>query len=191
MDRLADYRRKRDSARTPEPVPRSEAAPTASDGQSSEGTAGIFVVQEHHARRLHWDFRLERNGVLVSWALPKGVPPDPAPNNLAVHTEDHPLEYAGFHGEIPRGEYGAGSVTIWDHGTYDVLKWNEREVKVHLHGERLTGGYVLFATGRKIWSTPRAGLPLPAKLTPMLAVPGGAPSRDLGAWAVEFKWDGV
>jgi len=109
-DRLAEYRGKRDPARTPEPVP--GAAP----GTVPSGSSGIFVVQEHHARRLHWDFRLERDGVLVSWALPKGVPDDPAVNHLAVHTEDHPLEYAGFHGEIPRGEYGAGAVTIWDHG---------------------------------------------------------------------------
>src|ERR1700751_4200862 len=191
MDRLADYRRKRDSARTPEPVPRSEAAPTASDGQSSEGTAGIFVVQEHHARRLHWDFRLERNGVLVSWALPKGVPPDPAPNNLAVHTEDHPLEYAGFHGQIPRGEYGAGAVTIWDHGTYELLKWDEREGKVVLRGERLAGGYVLFATGGKNWMIHRERLPLPDTLTPMLAAPSAAPTSDFGAWGGGFKWDGV
>ena len=148
-------------------------------------------MQEHHARRLHWDFRLERNGVLVSWALPKGVPDDPGMNHLAVHTEDHPLEYAGFHGEIPRGEYGAGAVTIWDHGTYEVLKWDEREVKVNLHGERLAGGYVLFATGGKNWMIHRERLPLPATLTPMLAVPGEPPSRDRGAWSVEFKWDGV
>ena len=97
MDRLAEYRGKRDPARTPEPVPAGEP-----DGTGDQ--AGIFVVQEHHARRLHWDFRLERDGVLVSWALPKGVPDDPAQNHLAVHTEDHPLEYATFHGEIPRGE---------------------------------------------------------------------------------------
>src|SRR5215469_14559494 len=118
MDRLTDYRRKRDAARTPEPVPpSSEPGQSAADGTAAEGTAGIFVVQEHHARRLHWDFRLERDGVLVSWALPKGVPGDPAINHLAVHTEDHPMEYATFSGEIPRGEYGAGAVTIWDHGT--------------------------------------------------------------------------
>src|ERR1700751_3025072 len=145
MDRLADYRRKRDSARTPEPVPRSEAAPTASDGQSSEGTSGVFVIQEHHARRLHWDFRLERDGVLVSWALPKGVPGDPAVNHLAVHVEDHPLEYASFHGEIPRGEYGAGSVTSWDHGTDDVDKWPDREVTDTRHGQRLGRGDFLLA----------------------------------------------
>jgi bifunctional non-homologous end joining protein LigD len=152
---------------------------------------GIFVVQEHHARRLHWDFRLERDGVLVSWALPKGVPDDPAMNHLAVHTEDHPLEYAGFHGEIPRGEYGAGPVTIWDQGTYEVLKWDEREVKVILHGERLTGGYALFATGGKNWMIHRERLPLPATLTPMLASPGKPPARDRAAWSVEMKWDGV
>ena len=114
MDRLADYRSKRDPARTPEPVPDSPAGAETPDGP-------VFVVQEHHARRLHWDLRLERDGVLVSWALPKGVPDDPAVNHLAVHTEDHPLEYATFHGEIPRGEYGAGSMTIWDQGTYEVV----------------------------------------------------------------------
>jgi bifunctional non-homologous end joining protein LigD len=196
-DRLADYRGKRDPSRTPEPVPAvppQEApggtGPGGGPGLSGE-VGGTFVVQEHHARRLHWDFRLERNGVLVSWALPKGVPDDPGVNHLAVHTEDHPLEYAGFHGEIPRGEYGGGQVTIWDHGTYEVLKWDEREVKVSLRGERLAGGYVLFATGGKNWMIHRERLPLPATLTPMLAVPGEAPSRDLGAWSVEFKWDGV
>jgi bifunctional non-homologous end joining protein LigD len=157
------------------------------------GSGGIFVVQEHHARRLHWDFRLERDGVLVSWALPKGVPYDPAVNHLAVHTEDHPLEYAGFQGEIPRGEYGGGPVTIWDQGTYEVLKWDEREVKVILHGSRVTGGYVLFATGGKNWMIhrERLPLPLPATLTPMLASPGKPPTGDLSAWSVEMKWDGV
>jgi bifunctional non-homologous end joining protein LigD len=186
-DRLEEYRGKRDPSRTPEPVP----AVPPEEAARGTGSAGTFVVQEHHARRLHWDFRLERNGVLVSWALPKGVPDDPGVNHLAVHTEDHPLEYAGFHGEIPRGEYGAGAVTIWDHGTYEVLKWDEREVKVNLHGGRLAGGYVLFATGGKNWMIHRERLPLPTTLTPMLAVPGEPPSRDRGAWSVEFKWDGV
>jgi len=184
VDRLAEYRGKRDPARTPEPVP--AIPPGAGSGES-----GIFVVQEHHARRLHWDFRLERDGVLVSWALPKGVPDDPAVNHLAVHTEDHPLEYANFAGEIPRGEYGAGSVTLWDRGTYQVLKWDEREVKVNLHGERLSGGYVLFATGGKNWMIHRERRPLPATLTPMLAAPGRPPAGSLDAWGVEFKWDGV
>src|SRR5438477_866089 len=115
--RLDRYRDMRDFEATPEP-----------SGGTPAGGAPTFVVQEHHARRLHWDFRLERDGVLVSWALPKGVPDDPAVNHLAVHTEDHPLDYAGFQGEIPRGEYGAGQVIITDHGTYDVDKWTEREV---------------------------------------------------------------
>ncbi|MFI5427895.1 non-homologous end-joining DNA ligase [Aeromicrobium sp. UC242_57] len=107
-DRLTQYRSMRDPSKTPEPVPDSL---TPTDGQS-------FVIQEHHASRLHWDFRLEHDGVLVSWALPKGVPTDPAKNHLAVQTEDHPLDYGTFEGTIPRGEYGAGEVTIWDAGTY-------------------------------------------------------------------------
>lgn len=188
MDRLAEYRRKRDQARTPEPVPPSSRAP------SPAGESGIFVVQEHHARRLHWDFRLEHDGVLVSWALPKGVPEDPEVNHLAVHTEDHPMEYAGFEGEIPRGEYGAGQVTITDHGTFDAVKWTDREVKVTLHGERLHGGYVLFATDRdggKNWMIHRERLPLPSSLTPMLATRDSPPDWDLEAWGIEMKWDGV
>jgi bifunctional non-homologous end joining protein LigD len=190
MDRLTDYRRKRDAARTPEPVPSSEHEPPAPD----KTAAGIFVVQEHHARRLHWDFRLERDGVLVSWAVPKGVPDDPAVNHLAVHTEDHPLEYAQFHGEIPKGEYGAGQVIIWDHGTYDVDKWTDHEVKVTLHGQRLHGGYVLFATDRdggKNWMMHRERLSLPSSLKPMFASLGRPPDHDLDDWAVEMKWDGV
>jgi bifunctional non-homologous end joining protein LigD len=190
VDPLAEYRGKRDPARTNEPFP--HVPPAASrPGGTQAGDAGLFVVQEHHARRLHWDFRLERDGVLVSWALPKGVPADPAANHLAVRTEDHPLEYAGFHGEIPRGEYGAGQVTIWDHGTYEVVKWTDREVKVDLRGTRVSGGYALFATGGKNWMIHRERLPLPAALAPMLASPGRAPARDLAAWAVEMKWDGV
>ena len=184
MDRLAEYRGKRDPSRTPEPVPAAPPGP-------GPGASRTFVVQEHHARRLHWDFRLERDGVLVSWALPKGVPDDPAVNHLAVRTEDHPLEYARFQGEIPRGEYGAGTVTLWDLGTYEVLKWDEREVKVNLHGERVNGGFVLFATGGRNWMIHRERQPLPAALQPMLAAPGSPPARGLAAWTVEFKWDGV
>lgn len=207
MDKLADYRGKRDPSRTPEPVPPAQtpegAIPQSPPGApasgaaiqaSQAGRAGIFVIQEHHARRLHWDFRLERDGVLVSWALPKGVPDDPAVNHLAVHTEDHPLEYAQFHGEIPRGEYGGGKVTIWDHGTYELVKWEDREVKVILHGTRVCGGYALFSVDRsanKDWIIHRERLALPAAMRPMLAVTGTFPARDTAAWAVEMKWDGV
>jgi bifunctional non-homologous end joining protein LigD len=182
VDRLQAYRGKRDAARTPEPVP--------GPGASPAGPGGTFVIQEHHARRLHWDFRLERDGVLVSWALPKGVPVDPAVNHLAVHTEDHPLEYGSFEGQIPRGEYGAGAVTIWDQGSYETLKWAPSEVKVVLHGQRVTGGYVLFQTKGNQWMIHRERLSLPAALRPMLAVTGPVP-RDRDHWALEMKWDGV
>src|ERR1700731_4680239 len=109
---LRSYRAKRDAAKTPEPM--GDAA-----GVRSRQKRPMFVVQEHHARALHWDFRLEHDGVLVSWALPKGVPDDPHVNHLAVHTEDHPLEYGSFEGDIPKGEYGGGRVSLWDHGDYD------------------------------------------------------------------------
>jgi len=128
FDRLEKYRSMRDDAKTPEPVP-AEPAPT------SDGTS--FVIQEHHARRLHFDFRLEHDGVLVSWALPKGVPTESGVNHLAVQTEDHPLEYGAFEGRIPAGEYGAGEVTIWDAGSYELEKWRDgKEVIVVLHGEK-------------------------------------------------------
>ena len=185
MDKLRAYRDKRDATRTPEPVP--------ADAPDSEHPGGnTFVIQEHHARRLHWDFRLERDGVLVSWALPKGVPVDPAVNHLAVHTEDHPLEYGGFEGEIPKGEYGAGAVTIWDHGTYETQKWTPREVKVRLHGERVSGGFALFQTGGNQWMIHRERQLLPAGIRPMLAFTGPVPApKDLDNWALEMKWDGV
>ena len=130
-DRLDTYRAKRDADRTPEPVP--TAAPRPGSGDS-------FVIQEHHARRLHHDFRLERDGVLVSWAVPKLTPLQPKVQHLAVQTEDHPLEYGWFEGTIPRGEYGGGEVTIWDAGRYSTEKWRDgREVIVTLHG-RPDGG---------------------------------------------------
>ena len=131
FERLATYNARRDPARTPEPFDTPVVEPVETPG------APTFVIQEHHARRLHWDFRLEREGVLVSWALPKGEPTDPGQNHLAVQTEDHPLAYGSFEGSIPRGEYGGGEVTIWDAGTYDLEKWREgKEVIVTLRSER-------------------------------------------------------
>jgi bifunctional non-homologous end joining protein LigD len=190
-DKLTTYRAKRDGRRTPEPVPPAGPLPTGSDD--------TFVIQEHHARRLHWDFRLERDGVLVSWALPRGVPDDPKRNHLAVHTEDHPLEYATFASEIPKGEYGGGKVTIWDRGTYDCEKWDDREVKVVLHGERVQGRYVLFKTDGDNWMIHRMDSPahpdddpMPELIKPMLATAGQLPSAATeDAWAFEMKWDGV
>jgi bifunctional non-homologous end joining protein LigD len=187
--KLAEYAAKRDFKRTTEPgakVPRKPAK------------APRFVVQEHHARRLHWDFRLEHDGVLVSWAVPKGVPPDPKKNHLAVHVEDHPLDYINFAGEIPAGNYGAGQVSIWDHGTYDTEKWSDREVMVVLHGKRLQGRYVLFRTNGENWMIHRMDppqdperKPMPERIEPMMAKVGTAiPSPD-SAWGFEFKWDGI
>jgi bifunctional non-homologous end joining protein LigD len=139
MPDLTEYRRRRDPERTPEPVP--------ADGPLPRGNDDVFVIQEHHARRLHYDVRFERDGVLVSWAVPKGLPTETGVVRLAVHTEDHPLEYADFAGEIPKGEYGGGQVIIWDRGHYETEKWTDREIQVNLHGQRVQGRYVFFQTG--------------------------------------------
>ncbi|MEA2423454.1 MAG: bifunctional non-ous end joining protein LigD, partial [Thermoleophilaceae bacterium] len=98
-----------------------------------------FVIHEHSATRLHWDLRLEHDGVLLSWAIPNGIPMTPEENRKAVHTEDHPLEYLDFHGEIPKGNYGAGTMTIWDRGTYEPEKVRDDKVNVTFHGERVQG----------------------------------------------------
>ncbi len=184
---LEAYLRKRDPARTPEPMPE---ATGAAEAEPCAAGAGMFVVQEHHARALHWDVRLERDGVLVSWAVPKGVPDDPGRNHLARRTEDHPLAYADFAGVIPRGEYGAGTVTIWDRGTYELVKWEPGEIKVVLRGQRLSGGYVLFRTGGDDWMMHRERAAMPAWVRPMLATSRELP-RDEEGWAYEMKWDGV
>jgi DNA ligase D, 3''-phosphoesterase domain len=113
-----------------------------------------FVVQEHQSHKLHYDLRLERDGVLKSWAVPKGIPKTAGEKHLAVAVEDHPLEYATFEGEIPKGEYGAGTVTIWDHGTYETRHWDDEKIEVTLNGNRLNGEYVLVKfkpAGEKDW----------------------------------------
>jgi bifunctional non-homologous end joining protein LigD len=144
-DRLATYRSMRDRAKTPEPVP---AEPP---DQQADGFR--FVIQEHHARRLHYDVRLEHDGVLASWAVPKAPPTDPKINHLAVRTEDHPMEYLTFHGTIPKGQYGAGAMRIWDTGSYRLHKWREgKEVIVTLFGQPQGGlggvrKYALIHTG--------------------------------------------
>jgi bifunctional non-homologous end joining protein LigD len=189
-DRLERYRGKRDPGATPEPA--GDAA-----GAAQPGEAPRFVVQEHHARSLHWDLRLEHDGVLASWAVPRGIPPGPERNHLAVRTEDHPLEYLDFHGDIPAGQYGAGTMAIWDRGTYDVHKFRDDEVMVTFHGERVRGRYVLFRTKGDDWMIHRMDPPddperepMPGELAPMLARTGPLPPDD-GRWAFEIKWDGV
>jgi bifunctional non-homologous end joining protein LigD len=195
---LDEYRRKRDPAATSEPMPPARPVPvTRRSGSARSAAAGnSFVVQQHHASALHWDFRLERDGVLVSWAVPKGLPTDPAVNRLAVHVEDHPLEYGGYDGTIGPGQYGSGAVTIWDSGTYQSEKWTDREVKVVLAGHRVQGRFVLFQTGGKNWMMHRMDGPpdpdwkrLPDRLAPMLATAGSLP-RGAG-WAYEMRWAGI
>ena len=173
-DRLEAYRLKRDSSTTPEPVPPG-IAPT------SDGTS--FVIQEHHARGLHWDFRLEHDGVLVSWALPKGVPTDRRRNHLAVQTEDHPLDYGTFEGTIPAGEYGAGEVTIWDSGEFELEKWREgKDIIVTLHSERRgSRRFALIHTNDDDWLIHLMEADVPVTVDDRAADPdssAGAPGRS-------------
>ena len=185
---LREYRRKRDPKKTPEPF----------SGRKRE-KAPIFVVQRHDARRLHYDFRLERDGVLASWAVPKGVPLEPGSQRLAVHVEDHPLEYASFEGEIPKGQYGAGQVEIWDSGTYELLEEKkDGGLTVRLEGERLQGTWALvpakLSGDPKNWLILRkredgAGPSKRGEYTPMLAtLVDDLPKGD--DWVFEVKWDG-
>ncbi|MCW3984397.1 MAG: non-homologous end-joining DNA ligase [Candidatus Bathyarchaeota archaeon] len=131
-EKLSEYTSKRNFQQTPEPK-----------GTNKTKEPQIYVIQEHHARQLHWDLRLEKDGVLKSWAVPKGIPQTSNVRHLAVETEDHPYEYASFEGEIPKGQYGAGTVKIWDKGHFDVKLWEKDKIEVNLHGQRLEGRYVL------------------------------------------------
>lgn len=193
VDRLTTYRRMRDRDKTSEPIP---VEPPQAGGNDR------FVIQEHHARRLHYDFRLERDGVLVSWAVPKNLPDSPSVNHLAVHTEDHPMDYLTFAGEIPRGEYGGGRVVVWDSGTYDTEKFRDNpvegpdnggEVIVTLHGEKIEGRYALIQTDGRNWLAHRMKeqqRPTAADLAPMLSTPGSVKRLTKGQWVFEGKWDG-
>ncbi len=188
--KLSEYKRKRDPKKTPEPF----------GAKRAQGKEPIFVVQRHDARRLHYDFRLERNGALASWAVPKGVPLEPGQQNLAVHVEDHPLDYATFEGEIPKGEYGAGTVEIWDSGTYELLEEKKNGgLTVRLKGERLDGTWALIPAhlsgDEKNWLIIRKRdetRPAPrttGTYAPMLATLAEDVPRGAG-WEFEVKWDG-
>jgi bifunctional non-homologous end joining protein LigD len=182
---LDEYARKRRRGKTPEPF-----------GGSADGDLPRFVVQRHDARRLHYDFRLERAGALASWAVPKGIPLRRGERHLAVHVEDHPLDYADFEGTIPAGQYGAGTVEIWDRGTYDLVE-EKRDggLTVRLHGERLNGTWTLVPA--KLDGDPKNWLLLrkdgadvsTSRYAPMLATSSEDLPRGEG-WAYEPKWDG-
>lgn len=189
---LDEYRRRRDFAKTPEPVPGAEVPDSASR----------FVIQRHDARALHFDLRLELGGSLASWAVPKGVPLRPGAKRLAVRTEDHPLEYLDFAAVIPAGQYGAGRMTIWDRGTFEPVQVDDAEIKIVLHGSVLSGEYHLVRTagrdGKEEWllfrsakGDPGPADPLPRfrELRPMLATPWPSAFDD-PRWAFEIKWDG-
>lgn len=137
---LREYQAKRDFERTSEPK-----------GKRQAGGVSRFVVQKHQASHLHYDFRLEMDGVLKSWAVPKGVPLEPGVRRLAVQVEDHPVEYIDFAGRIPEGEYGAGTVEIWDRGEFRLDRKAPGQLEITLAGKKLSGGYVLVHTGAKNW----------------------------------------
>jgi bifunctional non-homologous end joining protein LigD len=194
---LSEYERKRSFDETPEPRGAKRKQPKKPARRRKEEVAR-FVIQEHHARRLHWDLRLEHDGTLVSFALPKGVPQDPKQNRLAVHTEDHPLEYLDFEGDIPKGQYGAGKMRIWDRGTYDPEKFRSDEVIATFDGERMKGKYALFQTNGKNWMIHRMDPPadpsreqMPDGIKPMAAVLSTDLPGDDENWAYEIKWDGI
>lgn len=181
---LDEYARKRNFAATPEPA-----------GSSEPPDGNRFVIQKHDATRLHYDLRLERSGVYVSWAVPKGLPTVPGQRHLAVQTEDHPLDYGGFEGWIPEGNYGAGEVRIFDRGTYDTLEWEPGKIMIRLHGARHRGEYhmVRTAQGWLVMLSKRSAQlqpDPPPEFSPMLAEAGHKPFDD-DEWRFEPKLDGI
>ena len=134
---LEEYNKKRDFKKTSEPKGKIK---------KSIGKKFIYTIQKHRASHLHYDLRLEMNGVLRSWAIPKEPPKKKGIKRLAVMTEDHPIGYEKFHGEIPKGEYGAGKVEIWDKGTYELKTSNSKKIEIIIHGKKLKGNYVLVKT---------------------------------------------
>ena len=161
---LEEYRHRRDLGRTPEPDGQPPATGQGNEGQRDAFSAPgrRFVVQKHRARRVHYDLRLEVDDVLVSWAVPKGPTLDASARRMAVHVEDHPLEYIEFEGVIPAGQYGAGDVTVWDWGTWEPeaetpdprAAIESGELKFVLHGEKLRGRFVLVRTSPRIGQAP-------------------------------------
>src|SRR3982751_2312995 len=148
MASLTEYKKKRKFDKTPEPGPTKKRT----------RTGRLFVVQKHRATQLHYDFRLEVNGVLKSWAVPKGPSLDPKVRRLAMQVEDHPLDYARFEGVIPEGEYGGGTVMVWDIGTYELAEDEPFDAAMRrgrlvftLHGKKLRGGWTLIRTGARKW----------------------------------------
>lgn len=146
---LEEYKEKRSLDKKPEPF----------ESESSGGDSKVYVIQKHDASNLHYDLRLELDGVLKSWAIPKEPPEAKGTKRLAIRTEDHPLGYAGFEGTIPEGHYGAGEVEIWDEGTYDLEKWEESKIIFRIHGDELEGKYCLinFSDEEKNWLFFRCG----------------------------------
>ena len=134
---LKEYEKKRNFSKTKEP---------SGKIKKSSPKKLIYVIQKHHASHLHWDLRLEMSGVLVSWAVPKEPPKTKGITRLAVMTEDHPIGYEKFHGEIPKGEYGGGKVEIWDSGFYELKIKDEKKIEFFIHGKKLKGLYVLVKT---------------------------------------------
>jgi bifunctional non-homologous end joining protein LigD len=183
---LAEYDRKRSFDRTPEPAPR--------NGRT-RGKGSRFVIHRHHATRLHYDLRLEERGVLKSWAVPKGLPPRPGINRLAVQTEDHPIEYLDFEGEIPKDEYGGGTMWVFDLGTYEHLKApSERRLEFRLHGEGFHGEHRLFRKEGKDWLLQRIDEPAPDWLREPLEPMAPVLLEDVPAdneLEYEVKWDGI
>lgn len=181
-EQLNEYRKKRDFSKTSEPD---------SDGPMGEGNR--FVVQRHHASRLHYDLRLERDGVLRSWAVPKGLPPHPGVKRLAVETEDHPLEYLDFEGEIPKGEYGGGKMWIYARGRYEMTKEKEGGLHFRLESDALRGAFRMYRTEKNQWLIERVDEPQINWLRDRVEVMNAERVDEVpaGDYGYEVKWDGI